>query len=125
MTFPSQVFRQQDIAWSASANSAVSGGDLNFSGQGNRILPPGRRVVVEEITGSAAPDSYSRGFLHRRAFPVGSFNVHKGLEGWIEIFNVRLPIVSGIDPNIAWHGCFSSDQRSASVEHVGVVAHGT
>jgi hypothetical protein len=31
MTFPSQVFRQQDIAWSASANRAVSGGDLNLS----------------------------------------------------------------------------------------------
>jgi hypothetical protein len=66
-------------------------------------------VVVEKITGSAAPDSYPGGILHGRAIPVGSFNVHKGLEGWIEIFDVRLPVVSGIDPNIAWHGDFSGN----------------
>jgi hypothetical protein len=113
VALPREIFRQQNVPRTAPANRAISSGDFDISGQRNGVLTPGRSVIVEEIVGSAAADSESRSVLHRRAVPVGPFRVHERLKRGLKIFDVGLSIVSGVDPNIAWHGFFSGGQRSA------------
>jgi hypothetical protein len=113
VTLPREIFCQKNVSGTAPANRAVSCGYFDVSGQGNRVLTPGSSVVVEKIVRSAAADSESRSILHRRAVPVSPFSVHERLERGQKIFDVRLPVVSSVDPNIAWHGFFSGGQHSA------------
>ena len=76
-------------------------------------------MKVQEIAGSAAPEGYARGGLHRCPVPMGPLYVYKRLEGRVYLFQVRTPIVSGIHPNKVHHIIFSKGQLTA----MGMVQH--